>query len=185
MTHNAAEVAESRRVPGAVWAAAALIAAGTAAFHLYSYWRCVSLQACDVTLRSEEGLVSLNVPLVRLAAKERPRSSFLVYRRDGKAWKSGDAGHARLRMWMASLEQVRCDGAMAADFGYWKGAWQSKARPGPFVVMFVPVWFVGAMALAGFLAVYFRFVRFRLHTLLLAMTLTAGATYLLMLRAGE
>jgi hypothetical protein len=161
---------------------AALIAVGTAAFHVHSYWWCESLTVCDVTLLSEEGLVSLNVPLVRLAAKETPRSTFSLYHRDGKIWKSGDAGHVRLRSWMASLNEVGCEGGMLADFGYWKGAWQSDARPGPFVVMFVPIWFVGTLALAGFVAIYFRVVRFRLHTLLLAMTLTAGVAYLLMLR---
>lgn len=174
----------ARRIPPAVYVAAALIAIGTAAFHVHSYWWSESLTLCDVMLRAEEGLVSLNVPLVRLAAKETPCSGFSICERSANGWKSGgEAGHARLRYWMASLDQVRCEGVMFADFGYWKGAWQSDARPGPFVVMFVPVWFVGLAALVGFPAVYFRVIRFRLHTLLIAMTLTAGVAYLLMLRA--
>ena len=173
----------TRRIPPAVYVAAA-IAVATAAFHIHSYWWSESLTLCDVTLMTDEGLISLNVPLVRLAAKETPRSRFVIYERDATIWKAEDAGHTPLRSWMALLDRgsVRAEGGMFADFGYWKGGWQSDARPGPFVVMFAPVWFAGVAAFAGYLAFSFRIVRFRLHTLLILMTLTAGAAYLLMLR---
>lgn len=138
---------------------------------------------CDVTLTVDEGLVSLNLPLVRIAAKQRPRSEFLIYKRDKLAWSAGEGGKTRLRSWMSSLDQVRCDGAMFADFGYWKGAWQSDSRPGPFVVVFAPVWFAGLLAFGAFALLALGWIRFRLRSLLIATTVFAWLLYLLTQRA--
>ena len=77
------------------------------------------------------------------------------------------------------------NGFLFADFGYWKGGWQSASRPGPFVVVFVPVWLIGCLMFGICLAFTFRWVRFRLLTLLAAMTLIAGLLWLLTLRAGS
>lgn len=101
-------------------------------------------------------------------------------------WESDDGGgKATLRNWMSMLDRVRCEGGMVAGFGYWKGAWQSDSRPGPFIVMFVPVWLGVAVALMGVaLACWFR-VRFRLATLMMGTTFVGVMLWLLSLRAVE
>lgn len=56
---------------------------------------------------------------------------------------------------------------MFADFGYWKGEWQSGSRPGPFIFLFVPAWFVALAVVGASVAIYFRIVRFGIRTLLM------------------
>ncbi len=107
----------------------------------------------------------------------------MIYKRDPITWTAGLAGKTPLRSWMSRLNVARVKGAMFFDFGYWKGAWQSQSRPGPFVVAFVPVWLIGLMMFGIFLAFDFGFVRFRLRTILIAMTLAAGLLYLATLRS--
>jgi hypothetical protein len=170
-------------IPPNVYLIVAAIALCTLLIHVSSYGRSVSIQFCDVTVTDDEGLLSLNVPLVRLAAKASPRSEFLVYDRSPVFWSYGGvAGKTPLRSWMSRLNTVGCTGGMILDFGFWKGAWQSDSRPGPFVVLFVPIWFGGLVVFGIYLAFYYRLVRFRLRTLLVAMTLVAGLLWLLMLR---
>jgi hypothetical protein len=156
----------------------------TILFHLHTYWWSESATACDITVATDEGLVSLQVPLCRLAAKEMPTLNCLIYERGPTTWTCGRAGKCPLRTWMSQLKKVGCDGAMFADFGYWKGSWQSNSRPGPFLRVFVPVWFVGVVVFGGFLAFYFRIIRFRLRSILIAMTLTAGLMFLVTLRTS-
>lgn len=165
-----------------------LIAAGTAAFHIHSYWWSEELTLCDVTLAVDEGLVSLNVPLVRLAAKESPRSRFLIFKRGPGGWEA--AGDAKMpsRAIFVVPGLIGVDGEngfLFADFGYWKGDWQSASRPGPFVIVFIPVWLIGCVMFGIYLAFTFRWVRFRLLTLLAVMTLIASLLWLLTQRAGS
>jgi hypothetical protein len=172
----------SSRITPTVYLVAAAIAACTLSVHISSYWRSVSLQLCDVTVTDDEGLLSINVPLVRLAAKVSPSSEFVIYDRTPVFWNyAGAAGKTPLRAWMSMLNAVRCTGGMFLDFGYWKGAWQSTSRPGPFIVIIVPIWFGGLVGFGLYLAFYLRLIRFRLRTLLAAMTLAAGLLWLLML----
>ena len=86
---------------------------------------------------------------------------------------------------MGMLDKVRCTGGMFADFGYWKGVYQSESRSGPFVVVFVPVWFVGVMVFGIFLLFYFRIIRLRLSYLFVVITLWAVILYILKLRADD
>ena len=83
------------------------------------------------------------------------------------------------------LDTVRCDGGMVAGFGYWKGAWQSNSRPGPFIVMFLPVWIAVAAALVAVAVGFWFRVRFTLTTMLLGMTFVGAMLWLLSLRAVE
>jgi hypothetical protein len=170
-----------------LWIAAFLIAICTTAFHIHSYWWSEELTLCDVTLTADEGLVSLNVPLTRIAAKESPRSGFLLYERGLGGWTTTvGAEKALFRRVMKMPEFVGANGeygAMFADFGYWKGGWQSKSRPGPFVVLFVPTWLVGVAVFGVYVAFHLKIVRFRFRTLLIAITLAAGLLWLLTLRA--
>jgi hypothetical protein len=176
------------RLPQTRWSTIALVAlvvaAATAAFHVHSYWWCETLTLCDVQLCADEGLASLLVPLCRLAAKETAESNFVLYKRGQNSWigVGSSAGRSTLRNWM-SIGAGNSPHAMFADFGYWRGGWQSESRPGPFLVVFTPVWFVGAAVFGGFLLVYFGFIRFRLRTLLIAMAVAAGLLCLLTLRA--
>jgi hypothetical protein len=173
----------AKPLPLSICIAAALIAASTILLHIHSYWWSESLTLCDVTVRTDEGLVSLLLPLTRIAANESPTSGFLLYKRGPKVWTAGLAGHTPLRNWMTSLDSAGAHGGMFADFGFWKGAWQSDSRPGPFIVLFIPVWFVGTTLFGIYLAFHFQLIRFRLRTLLIATTLAAFALFLLTLRA--
>ncbi len=169
-----------RVIPPRFFVAALVIAIGTVLFHIHSYWWSESVTLCDVTLASDEGLVSLNLPLVPIAAKEKPRSNFMIYERGSVDWTCGLATRCSLRKWMSTLDSDA--GFMFADFGYWKGSWQSKSRPGSFVVLFVPVWLLGIAAFGIFSALYIRVIRFRLRFVLVAMTVFGGILYLLTLR---
>lgn len=145
-----------------------------------------SLTFLDATVCTDEGLLSLQIPLVRLAPAEEPSTRWITYKRGTNMWETDDGGgKTTLRNWMSMLDTVRCEGGMVAGFGFWKGAWQSDSRPGPFIVMFVPVW-VGTTAalIAVAFACLFR-VQFRLGALLMATTLVGAMLWLLSLRAVE
>lgn len=171
-----------RRIPSTILFVAALISAGTIAFYVHSYWWSESLTLCDATIRSDEGLMTLQLPLVRIAANQSPEYEFLLYKRDPKVWTAGKAGHTPLRSWMSYIDQQNKEWVeMFADFGYWKGGWQSNSRPGPFIVLIVPVWLLGVSLFGIYLAFHFKIVRFRLQDLLLAMTLLVIAVFVLTL----
>lgn len=167
------------------WIIPILFVVGTAVFHIHTYWWSVSLTVHDVRLTTDEGLVSLVLPLTRISAYGTPDWEANLYKRGPYRWetKSG-RGRAPLRSWMARLDKVRADGAMFADFGYWKGSWQSDSRPGPFIVLFVPIWFLGLASFGVYLAFHHQLIRFRLRTLFIVLTLTACALYPLTLRAN-
>jgi hypothetical protein len=166
-----------------IYIVATVVAIVTLLFHLHSYWWSESITLCDVTLTADEGLVSLNVPLVRLAAKQRPNWGATIYRRAPRVWEaSGGAAKTPLRAWMA-FEEERSPRAMFADFGFWKGGWQTESRPGPFVVVFMPVWSVGLAVFGAFLAFRYGYVRFKLRSILIAMALFAVLLFVATLRA--
>jgi len=169
-----------KRTPAYV---AIAIAVCTLLLHICSYRWSPSLALLDVCVTCDEGLISLLLPLTRLTATGEPSSHLMLYKRDPLVWTAGVAGRTPLRSWMASLSKVRCDGAMFADFGYWKGGWQSNSRPGPFVVVFAPVWTVGVAAFGLFLLLFYKLLRFRLRSLFVLMTLCGGIAWLLALRA--
>jgi hypothetical protein len=173
---------EPRRSRTPVYIAAAIISIGAILVHVGSYWWSPSITLWDVCLTCDDGLVSLEVPLTRLTATGKPTSNFLLYTREG-GWMAGMAGKTPLRAWMAELNNHRCEGAMLADFGYWKGAWLCDARPGPFIVVFVPVWLAAVVAFGIFLAIYYRLLRFRLRSLFVLTALCAVIFWLLILRA--
>ena len=77
---------------------------------------------------------------------------------------------------MSILDQTRCEGAMWGGFGYWKGAWQSNSRPGPFVVAVAPIW-IAIVVISIFLAMLWSR---RLRIRLLTMFITTAAVALLL-----
>jgi len=165
-----------------VYLAAAIIAVCTVAVHALSYSWSPMLALFDVEATFDEGLASLLVPFVRIPEKATPVSTFVVYERRRNGWSAGVAGKTPLRHWMNTFPGRHS--AMFAGFGYWVGDWQSKSRPGPFIVVFVPIWFLGVATFAAFLAVYFRWIRFGLRALFVLMTLSAVLLFVLRLRSG-
>src|SRR5262245_53751745 len=112
-----------------VYVAATIIAVCTMLLHICSYRWSPSLTVFDVCVTCDEGLMCLDLPLTRLTATGEPTSNLRLYKRDRMVWTAGAGGKTPLRAWMAMLDTVRAEGAMLADFGYWKGAWKSAARP--------------------------------------------------------
>lgn len=151
-----------------------------------SYTRSDSLTLIDATVCTDEGLLSLQIPLVRLAPREEPTTQWLTYKRGNNMWETEDGGgKATLKNWMSMLDRVRCEGGTVAGFGYWKGAWQSSSRPGPFIVVFIPIWVAIATALALVATMYWFRIRFTLATMLLGTTCVGGLLWLLLLRAPD
>jgi hypothetical protein len=183
MSQTSPQCESDRKRPRTIYASAILVAVATLLFHLHSYWWSESVTLCDVTLTVDEGLVSLNVPLVRLAAKRQPIWDATIYRRGPVVWETdGVAARTPLRTWMA-LANEPSPRAMFADFGFWKGGWQTESRPGSFIVIFVPVWFVGLAVFGAFLAFRSGYVRFRLRSILIAMALFAVLLFVATLQA--
>lgn len=167
---------------------AALLATAISVCSVLATWRSYaysdSLTFADATVCTDEGLFSLQVPLVRRAPDEQMVTHWITYKRGKDMWETGDGvGKARLKYWMTILEAARCEGGMAGGFGYWKGAWQSSSRPGPFIVMFVPIW-VAIASLFTLIAIFhLRRMHFRLATMLLGTTLISAMLWLLTLQA--
>jgi len=166
-----------------VYVAAAIIAIGAILVHVGSYWWSPSVTLWDVCLTCDEGIVSLEPPLTRLTATGKPTSDFIVYKRDQSMWTAGAGGKTTIRTVMANRKSWGFEGQMFADFGYYKGAFHCDARPGPFIVVFVPVWLVAIMTFGVFLAIYYRVLRFRLRSLFVLTALCAVVFWLLTLRA--
>jgi hypothetical protein len=164
-----------------VYFVAVIVAVCTVLFHIHSYSWSASATLSDVCAAADEGLVSLSVPLTRIAAKETPASDFKIYERGSNEWTTGATIKCPLRDWMNTVGGHH--GAMFADFGYWKGDWQSKSRPGPFVVVFVPVWFLGVATFGIFLAFCYRLLQFCLRSLFVVITMTAALLFLLRMRS--
>jgi hypothetical protein len=150
-----------------------------------SYRRSDSLTFLDMTMCTDEGLLSLQVPLVRLATSEQPSTQWVTYRRGTNIWEAfdGEGGKSLLRNWMSMLDATGCKGGMIFGIGYWKGSWQSNSRPGPFIVMFMPIWVAIATTLTLIAVAYLLRMRFSLATMLLGTTIMGGLLWLLSLRA--
>lgn len=172
-----------RRQRIAVVILAAIATTSGVLLHVSSYWRSVSLTVLDLRLVTDEGLIGVQVPLTRLARRESPQTRLLVYGTDpnGRRWVSGDRGRTPFRTFL-HLDGI--DAPMFADFGYWKGDWQSRARPGPFIYLYMPVWFVALTGFGVSLAVYFRKLRFGIRTLLLLTALCGIAVCLITLHSA-
>ncbi len=154
-----------------------------AAATLHSYYRSISLTFCDATLSTDEGAVTLQVPLVRLAANQKFSTDAVVYRRGQIAWEaSGGAMKCTLDNWMAQRDQEWFRGWSMADFGYWRGDWQNDGRPGPFVVLFVPIWFVFCVAYLGFAVVRRNGLQWSIRSMLVFTSVVGLCLWLLTLR---
>jgi hypothetical protein len=150
---------------------------------LHSYRHSISLTFCDATLATDEGAVSLQIPLVRLAANQKFVTKAIVYRRGKTAWQAPNgAMKCTLDNWMAQANQPWFHGWSMADFGYWRGDWQDDARPGRFVVMFVPIWFVFGVAFLAYAFVRRNWLRWSIRSMLALTALVGICLWLLTLR---
>ena len=151
-----------------------------------SYQVSDSLTFLDVTICADEGLLSLQIPLVLRSPSHTPSNQLVSYVREPKMWDApAGGGKATLRNWMSILDKTHCEGGMICGFGYWKGSWQSDSRPGPFLVVFVPIW-VATVAVSVLTAILFlRRLRIRLLTMLIATTCIAVVLSLLTLLADH
>jgi hypothetical protein len=149
---------------------------------LRSYHRSDSLTFLDATVCTDEGLLCWQIPLVRKASNEPSApAQWITYTRGKNMWETDGGGKATLRNWMSMLDQVRADGSMFWGFGYWKGAWQSNSRPGPFLVVFVPIWAALASLFALVATVCWRRIQFSLATIMIATGCVGVALWLLTL----
>ncbi len=134
----------------------------------------------DATICTDEGLLSLQFPLVRRAPSEQPSTGWMTYQRGENMWEASDGGgKATLRNWMSMLDQTRCEGGMVGGFGYWKGGWQSDSRPGPFLVVFTPIRAAIATTFTLVAIVFWRRITFRLATMLIATACVSAVLWLL------
>lgn len=147
--------------------------------HVSSYWWSPSLRLLDVEVQTDQGLVVIHLPLTRLEPDASPESRFVLYRADAtrKGWFAEGRGRSQIR---GFLEYIRYENAfLFADFGYWLGAWQSEARPGRFLYVLAPCWFVALGVFLLSLAVYFRMARFSIRALLALTAMCGAAVWLL------
>ncbi|HEY2827297.1 MAG TPA: hypothetical protein VGJ04_06820 [Pirellulales bacterium] len=167
-----------------VYIAGLCVALATLLVHVASYSWGPSLTLCDLRVDLDEGLVAVELPLTLLAPKGSLTTKFVLYKRTAQSWAvwpSGADGHCPYRNWMYTY---RLGDFMFLDFGYWRGGWQSDSRPGPFLFIFLPVWFVGLSLFGLFLAIRYRLLRFTLRTLLIGIALWSLILWLLTLRSA-
>ncbi len=159
----------------------AMACAAIATWH--SYYQSISLTFCDATLATDEGAVTLQIPLVKLAANQRFVTKTIVYRRTQTAWEaSNGAMKCTLDNWMAQSDQAWFHGWSMADFGYWRGDWQDEARPGAFVVTFVPIWFVFCIGFLTFAVWPRNWFRWSIRSMLALTSVVGVCLWLLTLR---
>jgi len=143
----------------------------------------MSLTFCDATVCTDEGAATLQIPLVRLAAKQRFVIDATVYRRGQTGW---EASNGRMKCtldnWMAQSGKAWFHGWSMADFGYWRGDWQNEGRPGPFVVAFVPIWFVFCVAFLALAFVRRNWLRWSIRSMLILTVAASVCLWLLTLR---
>ena len=151
-----------------------------------SYERSDALTVADVTLRTDEGLISLQIPYVRLARTGKATVEWTIYtrKRGVGVWESGNSVRSTLRRWMSDFcDTDQPSAGMIGEFGYWTGSWWSDSRPGPFIVVFAPIW-AATMAVTVLAALFIvqRF-RFKLRSILVMTALAGVLLWILTLRA--
>lgn len=168
----------------------ALIAAWLACSTLLtirSYWRSDSLTLTDVTVRAEEGLIWLRVPLVRLARTEEATTQWTTYKRrnDAPVWETETTEIITLRLMVENIEAtVETDAGLLWGFGYLTASNMSNARPGRCITVIAPIWAVSAMLTIVVGVFIRRRIRFGLRSILVGTALVGGLLWLLALRAG-
>ena len=177
---------------------AAVVALVITVFTVAFYWRTFSkseeITLCDVSFFADEGLVSLSLPLTRLSREGTCFSRLRVFNRSERGWSSESTLRRPLRK---QIEQMQARGRPTTDpfgrsgsgvgtdnkrprdffalagFGYNSGDWLSEDRPGPWIKIFVPVWFVGLGCYLIYLGLRWRRVRFGIRTLIGLMLVVA------------
>ena len=176
-------------------------------FYLRTFSKSEEITLFDVSLFADEGLISFNIPLTRLAPNGISISRVRIFERSKQSWTSGTTypGTTIRRPLRKSIEvrqarppvispsgnsssgvvpaiKTRRDFFVLADIGYIYGDWKSEDRPGLWITLFVPVWFVGLLCYVLYLLFNFRLFRFRIRTLLSLMVIAALFTWVTHLR---
>ena len=160
---------------------AVLVIATLATVH--SYFHSVSVAFCDATICTDEGAVSLQIPLVRFAHDQTFRTELLIYRRGEHVWEHSSAARkSTLQGWMAQADEEWFKGASYAKFGYWRGDWQNDSRPGPFIVIFVPIWSVTLVLGIGFVVIRHYRIKWSFRMMLILVCIAGIGLRLLTLR---
>ncbi|MFK8115306.1 MAG: hypothetical protein AB8B91_24110 [Rubripirellula sp.] len=152
-----------------------------ATIHSHSY--SVQLTFCGASLSTDEGAIAFQLPLVRRAVNQPFITESIVYRRrDDTWWAPSGARKCPLAVWMTLSDKVWFEGGSIGKLGYWKGSWQDASRPGPFVVVFAPIWLVALILFAVFaLAIQYR-LKWSLRLILCVASLAAICLWLLTLK---
>ncbi|WP_413432605.1 hypothetical protein [Crateriforma spongiae] len=137
---------------------------------VFSYFNVLSCTVFDATVASEKGVISLQIPLTKLAGGKDLRNDLRFFRRT-----SADSRK------MVSGQRPWGNGFGFAGFGYSRGSWLYESRPGPFLELYVPIWFLFLM-LYVWLFARPDGVQFRLRSMLWLTTLVAASAWLLTLR---
>jgi hypothetical protein len=147
-----------------------------------------SITLLDVTVCTDEGLLSINVPMVLRSPRHNTSNRWITYSRGLMGWGApgGQRKHS-LRDFISFREaaQASCEGWMFAGFGYRMGPWQSASRPGPCLWAFVPIWFATLAIFALFITLWNRRKRIRWLPILVATPCIALAFAVLLLRADQ
>ena len=161
-----------------------VVATACAAIAIWqSYHWCVSLTFCDATVCTDEGAVSLQVPLVRLAVNQKFETKATVYHRAQNRWEASNGRmKSTLDNWMAQSNEKWFHGWSLADFGYWHGDWQNEGRPGPFVVVFLPIWFAFGVAFLALAVGRRNWSRWSIRSMLILISVVGVCLWLLTLR---
>ncbi len=167
---------------------AVMFVAATIVSTVLSYRYSDSITVLDSTVCTDQGLFSFQIPLCRLASTAPTSHEARRFVWNEGMWKSGtNGGKCALRVWMTAQEVKESvpNMAMVADFGYWVGGWQSEARPGPFIVVFAPIWFVWLIGYLMFLAIVKYKPQFSIRILFIGISLMAVLLWAITLRSSE
>ncbi len=158
--------------------------------HFRSFSRSEDVTLFDVSLFTDEGVLTLKFPLTRLTKEGECHSQVRVFIRDKQNWKSGPSNRSTHKNFLQTLnsnaspfgpvktsnvpnQKQRRNHFDLAGFGYLYGDWLSEERPGPWLKLFVPIWFTGLCFLIVVLTFGRRLLKYKLSAVIGLMTAAA------------
>jgi len=161
-----------------------------------SYWVSDSVTYSDVTIATDEGLVSFYVPLIRIAHNHDATTKWRTYEYERRnlsgtistSWTT-NSGDRKLSLHdnVSMLVDVDLDEAASAwrswGFGYVYLGWSSESRPGPSLQVFAPIWAITAFGAIMFSVFLARRTKFGLRSLVFFTTAIAVLLWLPTLHA--
>jgi len=158
----------------------------SAAVSLSSHSRSCCLELFDASLATDEGLLWVCLPLTRMTPDARPSTGMTLFVRDPSpiseyrfVWTSGIRHRVPVRDLIPFERMHGRNCLLIGGFGYHVEDRMYDGRPGPAVMLIVPIWFPLFIVFC-FLAVV-RWRTFSLRFLMLATALSAVTVWLLKL----